>query len=84
MTTGGNKQQTVELQHTSCGDGGAGPSKPYQRVGGLPSLQSDLQVRQGGVHLVHLLLAVVHVVVRRHDGQFVDVILRERKTDKIY
>lgn len=57
------KANRVELQHTSCGDSGA-----YQRVGGLPSLQSDLQVRQGGVHLVHLLLAVVHVVVRRHDA----------------
>lgn len=72
------KQTTgVELQHTSCGDRG-----PYQRVGGLPSLQGDLQVGQGRVHLVHLLLAVVHVVVRRHDGQLVDVVLRERNTSE--
>ena len=55
---------------------------PYQRVGGLASLQGDLQVRQGGVHLVHLLLTVVHVVVRGHDGQLVDVVLHGRERER--
>lgn len=48
---------------------------PYQGVGRLASLQRDLQIGKGSVHLVHFLLAVVHVVVRRHDGQLVDVVL---------
>lgn len=69
---------------TSCGEGHAGPVPPYQCVGGLSSLQSDLQVRQGCVHLIHLLLAVIHVVVWRHDRQFVDVVLREKKERKFW
>lgn len=51
----------------------------YQCVGCLSSLQSNLQVWQGCIHLIHFLLAVIHVVVWRHDWQLVDVVLRKRK-----
>lgn len=51
----------------------------YQCVRGLSSLQGNLQVGQRSVHFIHLLLTVVHVIVWRHDGQLVDVILKMKR-----
>lgn len=62
-----------------CGESAGAAALSYQWVRRLSSLQSNFQVWQGGVHLIHLFLTVVHVVVWRHDGELVDVVLRKGK-----
>lgn len=54
---------------------GKTPCSPYQDRRRLATFQGDFQVGERGVHLVHVLVAVVQVVFRGHDGQLVDVVL---------
>lgn len=52
------------------------PAAPYQDCRSFATFQSNFQIRERSVHLIHVLVAVVQVVFRGHDGQLVDVVLK--------